>query len=94
MSFLFICIIALVTFIVTQFAGTQIIGILFIKLPKKEYKNIIGLILWSTILYLYYLAITNWFNNYFQVYLWCSIISLFICIFNFKSLEVEEKKRR
>lgn len=94
MNVLLFCIIALITLIVTQFAGTQIIGILFIKIPKKEYKNIIGLILWSAILYLYYLAITNWFNNYFQVYLWCSIISLIICILNFRKMKIEDSEQK
>ena len=91
MNALLFCIIVLITFTVTQFAGTQIIGILFIKLPNKEYANIIGLILWTAILYLYYLAITCWFSNYFQVYQWCTIISLIICILNFRNLKRENQ---
>lgn len=89
MNALLFCIIALITLIVTQFAGTQIIGIIFIKIPQKDYKTIIGLVLWLGILYLYYLAITNWFDKYFQVYLWCTVISLIICLFNLKKLKNE-----
>ena len=84
MNFLLFSIVAIVTFVITQFAGTQIIGIIFIKLPQKDYKTIVGLVLWVGILYLYYLAITNWFDKYFQVYLWCTIISLIICLVNLK----------
>ena len=89
MNFILFIIISLITFILTQFAGTQIIGIIFIKIPKKDYKTIIGLLLWSGILYLYYLAITTWFNAYFQVYLWCSIIALVISLLNLKNLKNE-----
>lgn len=89
MNFLLFSIIAIVTLIITQFAGTQIVGIIFIKIPQKEYKTIIGLVLWLGILYLYYLAITNWFDKYFQVYLWCTVISLIICLFNLKKLKNE-----
>ena len=89
MNFLLFSIVAIVTFVITQFAGTQIIGIIFIKLPQKDYKTIVGLVLWVGILYLYYLAITNWFDKYFQVYLWCTIISLVICLVNLKKLKNE-----
>lgn len=89
MNFLLFSIVAIVTFVITQFAGTQIIGIIFIKLPQKDYKTIVGLVLWVGILYLYYLAITNWFDKYFQVYLWCTIISLIICLVNLKKLKNE-----
>ena len=89
MNFILFIIISLITFILTQFAGTQIIGIIFIKIPEKDYKTIIGLLLWSGILYLYYLAITTWFNAYFQVYLWCSIIALVISLLNLKNLKSE-----
>lgn len=89
MNFLLFIIIAIATLVITQFAGTQIIGIIFIKIPQKDYKTIIGLILWIGILYLYYLAITNWFDKYFQVYLWCTVISLIICLFNLKNLKNE-----
>lgn len=89
MNFLLFSIIAIVTLIITQFAGTQIVGIIFIKIPQKDYKTIIGLVLWLGILYLYYLAITNWFDKYFQVYLWCTVISLIICLFNLKKLKNE-----
>lgn len=89
MNFILFIIIALITFVLTQFAGTQIIGIIFIKIPEKDYKTIIGLLLWCCILYLYYLAITTWFNTYFQVYLWCSIIALVISLLNFKNLKNE-----
>lgn len=89
MNFLLFSIIAIVTLIITQFAGTQIVGIIFIKIPRKDYKTIIGLVLWLGILYLYYLAITNWFDKYFQVYLWCTVISLIICLFNLKKLKNE-----
>lgn len=89
MNFLLFSIVAIVTFVITQFAGTQIIGIIFIKLPQKDYKTIVGLVLWIGILYLYYLAITNWFDKYFQVYLWCTIISLIICLVNLKKLKNE-----
>lgn len=89
MKFLLFSIVAIVTFVITQFAGTQIIGIIFIKLPQKDYKTIVGLVLWVGILYLYYLAITNWFDKYFQVYLWCTIISLIICLVNLKKLKNE-----
>lgn len=89
MNFLLFSIIAIVTLIITQFAGTQIVGIIFIKIPQKDYKTIIGLVLWLGILYLYYLAITNWFDKYFQVYLWCTVISLIICLFNLKKFKNE-----
>lgn len=89
MNFLLFSVVAIVTFVITQFAGTQIIGIIFIKLPQKDYKTIVGLVLWIGILYLYYLAITNWFDKYFQVYLWCTIISLIICLVNLKKLKNE-----
>ena len=89
MNFLLFSVIAIVTLIITQFAGTQIVGIIFIKIPQKDYKTIIGLVLWLGILYLYYLAITNWFDKYFQVYLWCTVISLIICLFNLKKLKNE-----
>ena len=89
MNFLLFSVVAIVTFVITQFAGTQIIGIIFIKLPQKDYKTIVGLVLWVGILYLYYLAITNWFDKYFQVYLWCTIISLIICLVNLKKLKNE-----
>ena len=89
MNFLLFSVVAIVTFVITQFAGTQIIGIIFIKLPQKDYKRIVGLVLWIGILYLYYLAITNWFDKYFQVYLWCTIISLIICLVNLKKLKNE-----
>ena len=89
MNFLLFSVVAIVTFVIAQFAGTQIIGIIFIKLPQKDYKTIVGLVLWIGILYLYYLAITNWFDKYFQVYLWCTIISLIICLVNLKKLKNE-----
>ena len=89
MNFLLFSVVAIVTFVITQFAGTQIIGIIFIKLPQKDYKTIVGLVLWIGILYLYYLAITNWFDKYFQAYLWCAIISLIICLVNLKKLKNE-----
>ena len=89
MNFLLFSVVAIVTFVITQFAGTQIIGIIFIKLPQKDYKTIVGLVLWIGILYLYYLAITNWFDKCFQVYLWCTIISLIICLVNLKKLKNE-----
>lgn len=89
MNFIGFTIVVFVTFILTQFAGTQIVGILFIKIPEKDYKTVIGLLLWSGILYLYYLAIVNWFNTYFNVYLWATIISAIICLLNLKNLRNE-----
>ena len=89
MNFLLFSVVAIVTFVITQFAGTQIIGIIFIKLPQKDYKTIVGLVLWIGILYLYYLAITDWFDKYVQVYLWCTIKSLIICLVNKKKKKNE-----
>lgn len=89
MNFIGFSLIVLTTFMISQFAMTQIIGILFIKLPQKNYSTIFGLIIWSIILYCYYLAITKWFYDYFNVYLWVSIISAIICILNLKNLKDE-----
>ena len=88
MNVLLFCIVVIATFIITQFAGSQIIGIIFIKLPQKDYKFVIGLLFWVGILYLYYLAITSWFDKYFQVYLWCSIISAIICLANLSFMQM------
>lgn len=93
MYFIGFMLIAFLTLIITAFAGAQIVGILFIKIPKKEYKTIIGLIFWAGILYLYYLAITSWFNEYFQVYFWCTIIGFIICLLNLGSLRNEDISR-
>lgn len=92
MNILLFCIVTIITLIITQFAGTQIVGIVFIKLPQKDYKHIIGLLFWIGMLYLYYLAIVNWFDKYFQVYLWCSIISAIICLANLNNLKNEDTK--
>lgn len=89
MNFLSFTIVAIITLIITQFAGAQIIGIICIKIPQRNYYTIIGLVFWVGILYLYYLAIINWFSEFFQVYLWCTVIALIICLLNLKNFKNE-----
>ena len=86
MNFIGFCLVAIITFVITQFAATQVIGVIIYKLPKKQYNTIIGLIIWILVLVGYYFIITKWFNNYFNVYLWVSIIGLIISIINLKNL--------
>lgn len=93
MNFILFTIVALVTLILTLYGASQIIGIIFIKLPKKDFKTIIGLIFWSIVMFLYYLVITNWFDAYYNVYIWCSIIAIIIVIFNFDKLKKEKKQQ-
>jgi len=89
MNFIEFSLIAVITFIITQFGGTQIIGVLLFKLPKKEYNTLIALIFWCVILVGYYFVINTWFNDYFNVYLWTTIISLIFVILNIKNLKNE-----
>lgn len=89
MNFIGFCLVSLITFIVTQFAVSQIIGILFYMLPQRKYNTIIGLIIWTVLLIALYYEITTWFNNYFNVYLWTSIIASVISLFNIGNLKNE-----
>lgn len=89
MNFIVFCLVSLITFIVTQFAVSQIIGILFYMLPQKKYNTIIGLIIWTALLIVLYYGITAWFDNYFNVYLWVSIIASVISLFNIRNLKNE-----
>lgn len=84
--------VALFTLIITIIAGIQILGILFIKIPKKDYTNIIGIAFWGGLLYLYYLAITNWLLDYYSIYLWTSIIASIIAFLNINSLKNEARQ--
>lgn len=89
MNFIVFCLVSLITFIVTQFAVSQIIEILFYMLPQKKYNTIIGLIIWTALLIVLYYGITAWFDNYFNVYLWVSIIASVISLFNIRNLKNE-----
>lgn len=89
MNFIVFCLVSLITFIVTQFSVSQIIGILFYMLPQKKYNTIIGLIIWTALLIALYYGITAWFDNYFNVYLWVSIIASVISLFNIRNLKNE-----
>lgn len=89
MNFIVFILIVLLTFIISQFAMSQIVGIIFFKLPKKEFSCLIGLIIWLFILYIIYLIITKWFDVYYYVYLITSIISFVIVLFNIKNLKDE-----
>lgn len=92
MNILLCIFVALFTLIITIIAGIQILGILFIKIPKKDYINIIGIAFWSGLLYLYYLAITNWLLDYYSIYLWTSIIASIIAFLNINSLKNEARQ--
>lgn len=89
MNFIGFCLVSLITFIVTQFAVSQIVGILFYMLPQRKYNTVIGLIIWTVLLIALYYVITTWFNKYFNVYLWTSIIASVISLFNIGNLENE-----
>lgn len=89
MNFIGFCLVSLITFIVTQFAVSQIIGILFYMLPQRKYNTIIGLIIWTVLLIALYYGMTTWFNNYFNVYLWTSIIASVMSLFNIGNLKNE-----
>ena len=89
MNFIGFCLVSLITFIVTQFAVSQIIGILFYMLSQRKYNTIIGLIIWTVLLIALYYGITTWFNNYFNVYLWTSIIASVMSLFNIGNLKNE-----
>lgn len=74
-------IIIFISLLFTIFASSQIFGCLFFKVFKKGgTKFWISIIIWSIFLLLYYLAITNWLNNYFAYYLYSSIAGIVISL--------------
>lgn len=89
MNFIVFSLIILITFILTTTGFTQIIGIVFYLIPRKQYNMIFGLVLWILILSGLYFAIFNWFNEYFNTYIVVSIISIIISILNAKKLKNE-----
>lgn len=89
MNFIGFVLIAIITFIITTFALTQIIGIILFKLSKKEFNNLVGLLIWIGILIGLFLIINNWFNSYLNVYIVVSIISFIVCLLNIKNLKNE-----
>ena len=82
-------IVAIISFLLGTFAFSNIIGVLFFKLPKKEYITLIGLLLWSGISVGYYLLIYNKFNDYFITSLIFGGISLIMVLANIKNLKQE-----
>ena len=92
MNFFGFIIVVLITFIITQLAATQIIGIILFKLPKKEFSFLIGLFIWIIVLIGLYFGIKSFFENYFNVYIWTSIIALIISLLNIKNLKQESEK--
>ena len=76
----------------TQFAATQIIGIILFKLSKKEFIFLLGLIIWALILLGLYFVIKSFFENYFNVYMWVSVIALIISLLNIKNLKQEAEQ--
>lgn len=89
MNFFGFTLVTMVTFFISQFAMSQVIGIILFKLPKKEFECLIGLFIWMAVLIGLYFAITKWFNIYFNVYLVVSILSFIIVLFNIKNLKSE-----
>nr|DAI31625.1 MAG TPA: hypothetical protein [Caudoviricetes sp.] len=47
------------------------------------------MIIWTALLIALYYGITAWFDNYFNVYLWVSIIASVISLFNIRNLKNE-----
>lgn len=82
-------IVAILSYLLGIFAFSNIIGILFFKLPKKEYATLIGLILWISISFGYYFLIYNKFNDYLITSLVFGGISLIMVLANIKNLKKE-----
>ena len=82
-------IVAVLSYLIGTFAFSNIIGILFFKLPKKEYITLIGLVLWSGIAFGFYYLIYSKFNDYFVTSLIFGGISLVMVLANIKNLKNE-----
>ena len=92
MNFFGFVIVVLITFVITQLAATQIIGVILFKLPKKEFRFLIGLFVWLFVLIGLYFGIKTFFENYFNVYIWISIIALIVSLLNIKNLKQESEQ--
>lgn len=89
MNFIGFTLITLITFIIMTFSFSQIIGILVIKLPQKQYNCIVGLIMWVIITIIYYYVIYNYFKVYLTLCIIVSILALITVFSNMKNMKNE-----
>lgn len=89
MNFIGFTLLTLITFIIMIFSFSQIIGILMIKLPQKQYNCIAGLIVWVIINFIYYYIIYNYFKSYLTLCIIITILAIITVFFNIKNMKNE-----
>lgn len=93
MNFIGFTFVTLITFFITEFALSQILGIILFLLPNKQYITILGLLIWCVVLIAWFLVIINFLSKYITLYIVISIISAIISIFNLGNLKNEAKNK-